>query len=330
MIFIILFLILIFINAYFSAAEIALVSVKKFRIQDEANKGSKKARQILDILKNPDGYLSSIQVGITLVGIIEGLYGGEVLEAYLEPKLASWGMSLWLSHALSIVVGIGSITYITIVIGELLPKSIALQHPQKTALSLSPSFSLFSRLAYPFVKLLTGSTHLILKVFGIGGSESKKLTDADLKSLLSLAYRQGTIEKNELVLHENIFNFYDKTIEKIMTPLEKVIRIEETMTVEIVEDILRKSSHTYFPVVQQDHSIVGFINARDFFMQRVKTLKEITYPPCTVTPNQNAPELLEKFKENNHNFSMVINEKGRLTGVVTMHDIGEILVGKIP
>lgn len=330
MLFFILFLLLIFINAYFSAAEIALVSVKKFRIEAEADKGNKRATQILDLLKDPDDYLSSIQVGITLVGIIEGLYAGQALEAYLEPKLISWGTSLWFAHSLSIVLGIGLITYITVVIGELLPKSIALQSPQKIALGISRSFSLFSKLSYPVVKLFTGSTHLLVRMFGIRSSENKKLTDADLKSLMSLAYRQGTIEKNELLLHENIFNFYERTIGKIMTPLERVTLIYETMTTEIVENILRESKHTYFPVVQRENKIVGFLSARDFFMQRSKTLKEMTYPPCIVNLNQNAPELLQKFKESRHNFSMVINENGALAGVVTMHDVGEVLVGKIP
>ena len=324
-------LLLILINAYFSAVEIALVSVKKFRIQEEADKGNKRALQIFNLLKNPDEYLSSIQVGITLVGIIEGLYGGEALEAYLEPKLVSWGMSLWSAHTLSIVLGIGFITYITVVIGELLPKSIALQSPQKIALAIGPSFSLFSLLAYPFVKLLTGSTHLLIRLFGVRGSENQKLTDADLKSLLSLAYRQGTIEKDEWLLHENIFNFYERTIEKIMTPLEKVITIEDTMTLENIEKVLRRSPHHFFPVVQHKNKIVGYLSARDFFVERGgKTLKEITYASCTVTLNQNAPELLQKFKYYKHNFGIVVNESGGLAGVVTMHDVAEILIGKIP
>jgi len=323
-------LLLILLNAYFSAAEIALVSVRKFRIQREADKGNKKARQILDLLKNPDEYLSSIQVGITLVGIIEGLYGGEALEAYLEPKLVLWGMSLWLAHTLSIVLGIGFITYVTVVIGELLPKSIALQSPQKIALRIGSSFSLFSLLAYPFVKLLTCSTHLLTRLFRIRGSENQKLTDADLKSLLGLAYRQGTIEKDEWALHENIFNFYDRTIGKIMTPLEKVVTIDETMSVEIVDGILRNHAHHFFPVVQQKNKIVGYLSARDFFIKPEKTLKEITYNSCTVTVNQNAPELLQKFKYYKHNFGIVVDEKGSLAGVVTMHDIAQILIGKIP
>ena len=323
-------LLLILINAYFSAAEIALVSVRKFRIQEEADKGNKKARQILELLKNPDEYLSSIQVGITLVGIIEGLYGGEALEAYLEPLLISWGMSLWLAHFLSIVIGIGFITYITVVIGELLPKSIALQSPQKIALSIGPSFSLFSLLAYPFVKLLTASTHLLIRLFGVRGSENQKLTDADLKSLLSLAYRQGTIEKDEWALHENIFSFYERTIEKIMTPVEKVVTIDENMPLETVDEILRNNAHHFFPVIQQKNKIVGYLSARDFFIEEGKTLKEITYPSCTVTVNQSAPDLLQKFKYYKHNFGIVVNESGSLAGVVTMHDVAEILIGKIP
>ena len=330
MIILILLLSLVLINAYFSAAEIAIVSVNKFRIQAEADKGNKRASKILDLLKNPDEYLSSIQVGITLVAIIEGLYVGEALETYLEPKFISWGMSSWLAHTLSIVFGIGLITYITIIIGELLPKSIALQFPQKTALRIAPSFRLFSFIAYPFIKLLTGSTHLIIRVLGIRGSENQKLTEADLKSLLGLAYRQGTIEKNEWLLHENIFNFYEQTIERIMTPLERVILIDETMTPEMIENVLRKSNHNYFPVVQEKNKILGYLSAKDFFMHRGDNINEIIQHPCTVTKNQNAPELLQKFKDHNYNFGMVINESGALAGVVTMHDIGEILVGKIP
>ena len=115
-----------------------------------------------------------------------------------------------------------------------------------------------------------------------------------------------------------------------MTPLEKVITIDETMTLETIEKILRKSTHHFFPVVQQKNKIVGYLSARDFFVERGKTLKEITYSSCTVTVNQNAPELLQKFKYYKHNFGIVINESGGLAGVVTMHDVAEILIGKIP
>ena len=329
MIYFILLVSLILVNAYFSAAEIALVSIKKFRIQEEVDKGNKRAGKVLDLLKNPEEYLSSIQIGVTLIGILEGLYGGNLLQAYLEPRLFSWGMPLWSAHALSIVLGIGLITYIAIVVGELLPKSIALQFPQKIALLIIPSFRLFSLIAYPFIKLLTGSTHLLLKLFRVNSSETQTLSDNDLKNLLSLAYRQGTLEKNEFLLHQNIFDFYEQTIEKIMTPIERVILIDEGMTLEMIENIIQNSEHNYFPVVEQKNKVIGYITAKDFFVKRGKPLKEITYYPCMVPRTANAPELLQQFKDHNINFGIVTTGSGELVGVVTMHDIAEVLIGKI-
>jgi putative hemolysin len=328
MIFLVLILLLIVLNAYFSAAEIALVSVKKFRIQEEADKGTKNAQKILSLLKDPDEYLSSIQVGITLVGIIEGLYGGEVVQKYLEPKFLTWGMSQWLAHNASMILGIGLITYITIVFGELLPKSIALQLPQKIAFRIAPSFRLFTLIAFPFVKLLTQSTHFLIRFLPVRGSENKKITDADLKSFLGLAYRQGTLEKYEWELHENIFRFYDQTIDRIMTPFEKVTWVDESMSLEDVEEIFRKSTHNYFPVLQHKIRVIGYICARDFFMNKERTLDQMIEPACFITENQNAPKLLERFKQSKNNFGIVVKNDNELSGVVTMHDIGEILIGE--
>ena len=146
-----------------------------------------------------------------------------------------------------------------------------------------------------------------------------------------MAYRQGTLEKNEWLLHENIFNFYDQTtIEKIMTPVEKVALTVEKMRTELIENILWNSEHNYFPVAQQDGKIVGCLSARDFFMKHNRPLHEIMQEPCTVTRNQKPPELLQKFKDRNSKFGIVVNGSGKLEGVVTMRDILEILVGKIP
>ena len=330
MIFLIILILLILTNAYFSAAEIAIISVRKFKMQAEADKGNKNAKQILEFLKDPEEYLSSIQVGVTLVGMIEGLYGGEILEAWLKPKFITWGFSSWAAHIFSIVLGIGFITYISIVIGELLPKSIALQQPQKIALRIAPSFRIFTWLAFPFVKLLTLSTHLMVRILRVHNAENPKLSESDLRSLLSLAYRQGTLEKNKYLLHENIFTFYERTVGTIMTPRDKLIVIDEAMTPEAVEKVLRKSLHNYFPVVRQNLEVIGYLSAKDFFMTPVKAIKEITKPACTLTGNSKASEVLQKFKESNQNFGIVINERGELNGVVTMHDIAEEIVGQIP
>jgi putative hemolysin len=328
MIYLLLVLLLILVNAYFSAAEIAFVSVRKFRVQELADSGDNRARQVLDILKKPDEYFSSIQIGVTLIGLFEGLYGGEFLQAYLEPRLLAQGMPLWSAHALSIAVGIGLITYITVIMGELVPKSIAVQTPQRIAFLITPTFRLFSFIAYPFIRVLTGSTHMLLKMFSVTGPETPNLSDNDLKNLLSLAYTQGTLEKNELELHQNIFTFYDQTIEKLMTPAEKVVLINEEMTAESIENVLRNSVHNFFPVVGQNNKVVGYLSARDFFIKREKPLKEVTIAACTVFGDQNAPKLLQNFKTYNTNFGVVVNERNELLGVITMHDMANILIGE--
>ncbi|MDR3713141.1 MAG: hemolysin family protein [Puia sp.] len=328
MLFLIILILLILVNSYFSAAEIAIVSVKKFKMQEEADKGNKSAKQILEYLKDPDEYLSSIQVGITLVGMIEGLYGGEVLEAWLEPRFVGWGLPSLTAHILGIVIGIGFITYLSIVIGELLPKTMALRQPQKIALRIAPSFRIFTILAYPFVKLLTMSTHLMTRLLGVRNPENIKVSELDLKNLLSLAYRQGTLEKNKYLLHENIFTFYERTVGTIMTPHDKAVVIEDTMTPEVVEGLLRQSHHNYFPVVRDKRHVVGYLSAKDFFMTPVKTIQEIVKPACTLTGDKKASDLLQKFKEKHQNFGIVVNEKGELAGVVTMHDVAEEIVGQ--
>jgi putative hemolysin len=326
----ILILLLILLNGYFSAAEIAIVSVEPFKIQEEADKGNKSAKTILEYLKEPSGYLSTIQVGLTLIGLIEGLYGGEVFEAYLEPKLINMGMSAIWAHWVGIAVGVGLITYITIVIGELLPKSLALQSPQKIALRIVPTFRFFAFISYPFVQILTVSTRFLLRIIHANKPENQKLTDDDLKSLLSQAYRQGTLEKEELKLHENIFDFYDQQVEAIMTPLQEVISIRLEISSEQADQIMRQSHHSYFPVVKEQNILVGYICSRDYFRDKDKTIREQTHAACILKKNQKASELLKKFKEKNQNFGIVVNDNGQLYGLVTMHDIGESLIGQFP
>jgi putative hemolysin len=320
MIILILILLLILLNGYFSAAEIAIVSVEKFKIQEEADKGNKSAKTILEYLKEPSGYLSTIQVGLTLIGLIEGLYGGEVFETYLEPKFVAMGMSAGWAHLMGIAIGVGLISYITILVGELLPKSLAIRSPQKIALRIVPSFRFFTFISYPFVQILTISTRFLLKIIHANTPENQKLSDEDLKSLLSQAYRQGTLEKEELKLHENIFDLYEL----------QVVSIRLETSTEQADQILRQSHHNYFPVVQGQNILVGYICARDYFRDGIKSIREQTRPACTVKKNQKASELLKKFKEKNQNFGIVVNDAGQLFGLVTMHDIGETLIGSFP
>jgi putative hemolysin len=328
MIFLALFVVLTLLNAYFSAMEVAMVSIRPFKMQQIADAGNVRAKKVLSHLKNPEEYLSSIQVGITLVGIVEGLYGGEAFRRYLQPVFLKWGFPLWLANGGSMLIGIGTITYFTIVLGELVPKSLALKVPQKTALKLVPSFEKFTKIFYPFVRLLTWSTEFILQRLKFKRTEESKLTDSDIKSLLSIAFRQGTLEKKELALHQNIFTFYDQTVKEIMTPLQKVVTIKESMSWDEVNDTIRRSSHIYFPIIKENNIIVGLLSSKDFLMNADHSYLTAARKICRVKENDKASHVLIKFQEAKTNFSAVVKGEDELVGIVTIHDIGETLIGE--
>jgi putative hemolysin len=328
MLYLIILIALILINAYFSAAEIAFVSVHQYRLQQASDKGSKKASQLLQLLKNPEQYLSSIQVGITLIGIVEGIYGGELLQQYLGPLFIGWGLSAGLAHFLSLLISICGITYLSIVLGELLPKSIALSSPEKIAQSVLPSFRIFSIIAYPLVGLLTRSTHFLLKRFKLKDAEDNRtLTDDDLKGFLSQAYKQGTLMKTELELHQNIFRFYNETIRQVMTPASKTIVVQEDLPREDAAAQLQHSNHMFYPVLNVKGEVQGYLSAKEFFMYPEKSIVQLTLPACFILEEQTLPDLLERFKSYRYNFAIVVDRKGTFTGIITIHDIGTLLIG---
>ncbi len=331
MIFLIVIILLIGLNGYFSLAEIALVSVKRSKLKIAADKGNRKARITLRLLDDPEEFLSSVQVGITLVGLTEGLYGGEKLAGYAEPLLVSWGMDAHLAHIIALVCSIGLITYVTIIIGELLPKSIALHASYKTALFIGPSLALFTRVAYPFVQLLTVSTHRLLKILHIRSAEKELVTEADLKLMLGTAYSQGVLEKEEWQLHENVFNFNDITANRIMTPRHQVVCIDENWSHEVITQVLMHNSYSHVPVYRgSKDKITGMLTTRLFFMYPGKTLAAILSQVCFIAPNQTAASIFHQFREKKQSLGIVVDEYGSFEGIVTMHDIGKAIFGDIP
>ncbi len=328
MVFIILFVALTLLYAYFSAVEFSLVSLRPFRIQQAADEGDASAKKLLNLLKDPEEYLSAVQVGMTIVAIVEGLYGGEALQRYIEPRLLHWGFAPWLANTMSIVIGIGTITYFTILLGELFPKTLALRNPQKIATKLTPSFTIFTRLFYPLIRLLTWGTHILLRLFPSRSSENNKLTDADLKSLLSLAYRQGTIGEHELRLHENIFSFYDQHVHQVMMPADKVVVVKTTMKRDEIISIIRESGHNFFPVIDNNNKATGFLSAKEFLIKEDADLDDLLYPVCKLKLDDGTAEVLRKFQSSSVNFGIVLSGDNELLGIVTIHDIGEALIGK--
>ncbi|HEY9258405.1 hemolysin family protein [Chitinophaga sp.] len=324
---IIIILILIALNFYFSIAEIGLISVDKNILQQQADNGNQKALNVLNLIKDPDEFLSAVQVGITLVGILEGLYGGDLMAAWLQPVFIKWGMHSSWAHLSALLVGVGSITYLTIVIGELIPKTLALLDPMKVSILITPSMLIFSKVTYPFIKLLTASTKFILGLFSINTIREEKLTENDIRSMLTAAYKQGLIDKGELTLHKNLFSAYDLVAENIMTPDSMITYVKDTMNRDEITDTIKRSIHRTFPVGNEKGEMLGALGVKDFFLYPDKPITTILSPISFLSPNQAVYDIFQQLRRESTNMGIVVNEYGECEGMVTYHDIVSGLLG---
>lgn len=324
---IIIIIVLIALNFYFSIAEIGLISVDKTLLQQQADSGNKKALSVLNLIKDPDEFLSAVQVGITLVGILEGLYGGDLMAAWLEPVFVSWGLHESMAHLVALIVGVGGITYLTIVIGELIPKTLALLNPQKVSYLITPSMIIFSKITYPFIKLLTASTKLILGLFSVNTIREEKLTENDLRSMLTAAYKQGLIDKGEFTLHKNLFSAYDLTAENIMTPSAMITYIKNGMNRTEITETIKRSIHRTFPVVNDKKEMLGALGAKEFMLYPDKPLEALLSPVSFLSLNQAVYDIFQQLRRENTNMGVVINEYGACEGMISYHDIVSGLLG---
>lgn len=327
MISIIIILVLIALNFYFSLAEIGLISVDKTILQQQVDQGNKKAARVLELIREPDEFLSAVQVGITLVGILEGLYGGDLMAAMLEPRFIAWGMHGSWAHLTALLIGVGSITYLTIVIGELIPKTLALLDPLKVSYFITPSMVIFSKITYPFIKLLTASTKAILGLFHINTIREERITENDLRGMLTAAYKQGVIDKGEFILHKNLFSAYDLKAENIMTPATMITAIRTNMTREQITEVIKNSIHRTFPVITPEKEMLGALGVKDFFLYPEKPLEEIVVPVSFLSVNQEVYDIFQQMKNENTNMAIVIDEYGALEGMISYHDIVSGLMG---
>lgn len=322
---------LILLNGYFSLAEIALVAVKQAQLKAEEEKQNKKAIEALRLTSQPDEFLGAVQVGITLLGILEGVYGGDLVATQLQTVLLRYGLSDSLAHVLSLVVGIGIITYLTIVIGELLPKSIALQTPLKITLAIAPSLLFFTRIAYPFIKLLTVSTRFLLRAFRIKTEQKEQVTEQDIKRMLSTARQQGVLKEGELWLHQNIFAFAGLTAERMMKPLPLVRSLDVAWSRQRVEEEIQRYPYSFFPVYNQAlENVAGLLNVKQFFLHKGEDWQTVILPEAPLFADTDAEALFRHFRERRIHFGLVMNGQKRFIGIVTMHDVMEGVFGDIP
>ncbi|MEO8589795.1 MAG: hemolysin family protein [Flavobacteriales bacterium] len=322
------------ITGFFALSEISLVSVKTSRIQALADSGSSRARTILALLADPEKFLSSVQVGITLTGIVAGAYGEATLSEDFEHYLKGWPSLAPYAHSIGVVVIIGGITYFTIVVGELVPKTIALNNPEPIALFTAPIIQAFAKATFPMVKVLSMSTSLLLKLLPIKESQGDRMSEEELRAMIRTANLQGVLDKQESEAHQNLFRFSDQVAKTLMTHRSDLEWVDSTRSVAEIVAQVKDSHHSKFPVSRSAiEEVHGTLTARDLLEQYNTPgfrLEQVVSPPIIVPESAPAFTILKLFKKSKQYAALVVDEHGQFEGMVTLHDLTEAIMGDLP
>ncbi|HSB91601.1 MAG TPA: hemolysin family protein [Flavitalea sp.] len=322
---------LILLNGLFSMAEIALVSARKARLEAQATKGDKNAREALDLANHPDTFLSTVQIGITLIGILTGIFSGDKLKTDLVAFLAQFDAVKNYSNGLATTIIVILITYFSMVLGELVPKRLGLAKPEVIAKAMARPMRVVSRITHPFIWLLTKSTNLLVSLFNIK-TKDNQVTEEEIKAIISEGTEQGTIEEAEQEIIERVFHLGDRSITSLMTHRSDIVWFNLHDNEAALKEKIVKEPHSVYPICDgQIDNIKGMVSIKDMYVTDDLTMfKDIMQPPLYVPENNTAYQVLEKFKESKLHSCFIIDEYGSLLGMITLNDILEAIVGDLP
>lgn len=326
---------LLMVNGVFAMYEIALVSSSRARLATESARGNKRAATTLHLLDEPEKILSTIQVGITLIGIVSGAFGGVTLAGSVAPLFEKVELLRPYAQDLAMVSVVALITYFSLIIGELVPKSIAMQNPEKIAMALTPLMKALTKIAYPFVWLLSASTRLVNRILGIKGADERSMTEEEIKLVLRQSSEQGILEKEETEMINDVFRFTDKKANELMTHRMDLVYLFTRQSQEEVLEIITTAHHSrYLLCGESTQDIIGLVSVKDivglFREGQVFDLRSIAMEPLLVPENLSALKVLELFKQNRNSFAAVISEYGVIEGIITLRDLAESIFGDVP
>ena len=331
---IILLFVLILINGMFSMAEMAVVSSRRARLQASLEDGDQRAKTVLDLLDNPNDFFSTIQIAITLIGVITGAVGAQTFSHYLVDVLVKVPFLKGIAQPLSVLLISSLITYFSLVIGELIPKRIATNNPEKIAMTMCGPIRVLSKIFLPVVRILSFSTDLGLKVIGIKEVEESAVSEDEIKVMIEQGKQDGVFEENEQDIVESVFRLSDQTVDALMTPRTELDWIDLEAPVEESLKEIADSTYHYFPLVRGNpDNVVGVISSKALLDAYIRgsdiDLEKIAEPPLFVPESKPALSLLDDLKASESNFAVVLDEYGGFSGMITPYDLLNELVGDV-
>ena len=324
-------LILILVNGVFSMSEIALVSARKSKLESAAKRGDKNAKIALDTANAPNRFFSTVQIGITLIGILTGVFSGENMTKDLSAWFASWESLTKYADTLAVLVVVVIITFLSLVLGELVPKRIGLTNPEAISKAVARPMRVLTLITSPFVWSLTFTSDFLLKLMRVKPSSDSKITEEEIKAIIQEGKEVGEIDEIEQDIVERVFNLGDRRVSSLMTYRKDVILIDAHAKKEEVREIVNDEMHSTYPVYEEEtDNLIGVVQLKDLFRHiddtNFKIINHVKTPQY-IAEQLSAYETLTHFKTSGVHFGIVIDEFGQMQGIVTMNDLLEALVG---
>ena len=325
---------LIVLNGIFSMSEMSIVTSRKYKLETAKKRGKKGAKTALELSENPTRFLSTVQIGITLIGILLGVYSGEQLADDVQLFLAGLGVGEAYVHDLAVGIIVVSTTYLSIVLGELFPKRLGMTFPEPISMFLARPMKLLSFLTSPFVWLLTISNNLLVKLFGIKNTVESRVSEEEIKSIIRESAEGGEIQDIEQDIVERVFEFGDRRVNSLITHKSDLVFFNETDDWDTIRQKIYTEKHSAYPVCRNNDpdQIIGIVLLKDLFDpvdEKGFTLSNYIRQPLYLSEGTFAYKLLEKFKSEGIHYGVVVDEYGSTQGFVTMDDVVDAIIGDV-
>lgn len=323
---------LIILNGIFAMSEISLVSARKFKLENAKKKGSKGAKTAIDLSENPTKFFSTVQIGITLIGILLGIYSGENLTKDMESFLMQYHSLRSHAHNLSVGIIVVFITYLSIILGELFPKRLGMAFPEKIAVTIARPMKVLSLVTSPFVWLLSISNDLLLKIFRIHKTTESKVSEEEIKAIIKESADGGEIQDIEHDIVERVFELGDRKVNSLFTHRNEIVFFDEHDNWDEIIVKINKEKHSAYPVCKNGNldETLGIVLLKDLFFPMIEKefqIADFVKEPIYINESTFAYKVLELFKREKMHYGIVINEYGSVEGIITMDDVVDALVG---